>query len=147
MPAAMMQPSTSPLALDSKERLSSSMPKTIPASGVLNAAAMPAAAPASRRPCWYTTVERRPIAPMIEAPTWTVGPSRPIEAPQSSPSIITTTLPNATRSETSASRASGSSICRAAMTWGMPLPCELGKTLRVRNTARPKPSGVTTKAR
>ena len=49
MPAAMMQPMTSPLALASNDRLSSSMPKTMPARGVLKAAAIPAAAPASSR--------------------------------------------------------------------------------------------------
>ena len=38
------------LVRSSNERLISSMPKTIPASGVLNAAATPAAEPASMKP-------------------------------------------------------------------------------------------------
>ena len=98
----MMQPMTSPEALASNDRDSSSMPKTMPASGVLKAAAMPAAAPASSRFCWYTTGALRPMKPMIEAPTCTVGPSRPIEAPQSSPIIMTTILPKDVLSDTSA---------------------------------------------
>jgi hypothetical protein len=40
----MIEPMTSPLVRDSNDRISSSMPKTIPASGILKAAAMPAAA-------------------------------------------------------------------------------------------------------
>ena len=48
----MMQPITRPLDLASNERLSSSIPKTMPAKGVLKAAAIPAAAPASNRFCW-----------------------------------------------------------------------------------------------
>ena len=72
----------------------------------------------------------RPMKYMIEAPTCTVGPSRPIEAPQKRPSIITIILPELTRSETSALRLAGSSIWRAAITCGMPLPCEFGNTVR-----------------
>src|SRR6185312_15612084 len=60
---------TSPLVRLSKLRLSSSMPKTIPASGVLKAAATPAAAPTRISPgCWRG--DMRPIANMIEAPTF-----------------------------------------------------------------------------
>ena len=58
------------------------MPKTIPANGVLNAAATPAAAPARISPGWRRG-ENRPKANITDAPTWTVGPSRPAEAPQS----------------------------------------------------------------
>ncbi len=70
----------------------------------------------------------RPMANMIAAPTCTVGPSRPVEAPHNRPKLITTILPKATRSETSRARVAWSSIWSAAMACGMPLPCELGKT-------------------
>ena len=83
----------------------------------------------------------------MDAPTWTVGPSRPIEAPQSRPIIMTMILPNEVFSETSALRSLASSICRAAMTCGMPEPCEFGKTVRARKTQNAKPNGVTTSAR
>ncbi len=78
---------------------------------------------------------------MIEPPTWTVGPSRPVEAPHSRPAVITTILPSATRSDTSGARAAWSGSRSAAITCGMPLPCELGNTLMASNTARPNPSG------
>jgi hypothetical protein len=58
----------SPLVRASKARLISSIPNTIPASGVLNAAATPAAAPARIRPGWRRS-DIRPIANMMEAPT------------------------------------------------------------------------------
>ena len=69
-----------------------------------------------------------------------------MEAPQSRPTIMTMILPAATRSETSALRAAGSSIWRAAMTCGMPLPCEFGNTERATNTATKNPPGVTRSA-
>ncbi len=46
----MTAPMIRPLVRASKERLISSIPNTIPASGVLKAAATPAAAPARRKP-------------------------------------------------------------------------------------------------
>jgi hypothetical protein len=49
-PAAITVPMMSPLVRVSNERPISSMPKTMPASGVLKAAATPAAAPARMRP-------------------------------------------------------------------------------------------------
>jgi hypothetical protein len=91
------------LVRSSNERLISSMPKTIPASGVLNAAATPAAEPASMKPRWRCGASR-PSANMIEAPICTVGPWRPLEAPQSRPSVNTTILPKAMRIETSERR-------------------------------------------
>ena len=50
MPAMITALSTVPEVRDSKEWLSSSIANTTPASGVLNAAAIPAAPPASTRP-------------------------------------------------------------------------------------------------
>ncbi len=62
-----------PLVRISNERLISSIPNTMPASGVLKAAATPAAAPASRKPGWRNGAHW-PIVNMIEPPTCTVGP-------------------------------------------------------------------------
>ena len=92
-----------PLVLTSKDFASSSMPKTTPASGALKAAATPAEAPATMRPGWREG-DMRPVAYMSEAPTCTVGPSRPIEAPQRRPSAVRMILPMAILSETKAAR-------------------------------------------
>ena len=73
-------------------------------SGVLNAAATPALAPARISPGWCRG-ESRPTANMMEAPTWTVGPSRPIEAPHRSPIISQIVLPTAIFNETKRPRA------------------------------------------
>jgi hypothetical protein len=59
---------------------------------------------------------------MIEAPTCTLGPSRPVDAPMSRPVSVSTILPTAMRSETSFLRSSGSMSLRAAIACGMPLP-------------------------
>ena len=85
----------------------------------------------------------RPIANMMEAPTCTVGPSRPIEAPHNSPSRVRRILPTAMRMETSLPRAAWSLSWRAAMACGMPLPCEFWKYRLVINTDSMKPAGVT----
>ncbi len=76
----------------------------MPASGVLNAADTPAAAPARISP-GCRRGESRPTANMIDAPTCTVGPSRPMDAPHSRPSSSIAILPAARRSETSLARA------------------------------------------
>ena len=115
-----------PLVRDSNERLISSIPNTMPAKGVLKAAATPALAPARSRPGWRRG-DNLPIANMTDAPTCTVGPSRPIEAPLKSPISSRAILPAATRNETRRSRAASPCSCLAAITCGMPLPPELGK--------------------
>ena len=145
MPAAITAPITTPLVRASKERLISSMPNTMPASGVLNAADTPAAAPARISP-GCRRGEMRPAANMMLAPTCTVGPSRPMEAPHSSPASSSTTLPIATRNDTSAARAAPSGSCRAAIACGMPLPPELGKNRRETKLASTNPAGVTASA-
>jgi len=61
--------STSPFARDAYVRLISSIAKTIPASGVLNAAAIPAAEPASIGARACAMPPKRATASMIEAPT------------------------------------------------------------------------------
>ena len=131
MPAAITAAMARPLVRASKERPISSMPKTIPASGVLKAAATPAEAPARISP-GCRRGETRPIANINEAPTCTVGPSRPTEAPQSRPSTVNSTLPTAILTETSRLRAARSGNWRAAMAWGMPLPWLLAKKRRAR---------------
>ncbi len=146
MPAAITAPITTPLVRASKLRLISSMPNTMPASGVLNAADTPAAAPARISPGWRLG-EMRPAANMMLAPTCTVGPSRPIEAPHNRPASSRITLPIATRSETSAMRPAPSGSWRAAIACGMPLPPELGKNRRETKLASTKPAGVIASAR
>ena len=100
----MMLPMTSPLERSSKERLISSMPKITPASGVLNAAAMPAEAPARISP-GCRAGDSRPSANIIEAPTCTVGPSRPIEAPTSRPASVSPIFPTPMRKRHQLARA------------------------------------------
>ena len=53
---------------------------------------------------------------MIEAPTCTVGPSRPIEAPLRSPISVSKTLPKLTRNESTREIFARSVICSAAIT-------------------------------
>lgn len=115
----------------SKRRASSSIAKTMPASGVLNAAAMPAAPPAMTRSGaritrWFGS--QRCASSMKIALIWTVGPSRPAENPANSARAPRNTLPTAMRIDSS--RLTGSCLRSArvaAMAWGMPLPCEPGK--------------------
>ena len=66
-PAAITAAMIRPLVRVSKARLISSMPNTMPASGVLKAAATPAAAPARIRPGWRRG-EKRPMANMMTRP-------------------------------------------------------------------------------
>lgn len=76
-------------------RPSSSMAKITPASGALNAAAKPPAAPAAiksfsciplnAKPCF---LHHAPHAPITVAPTCTDGPSRPMDAPNSIPKKV-----------------------------------------------------------
>ena len=77
MPATITAVSTVPRVRDSNEWPSSSMANTTPASGVLNAAATPAAPPAStsaRSSSSRGSRSTRPSACMMAAPTCTVGP-------------------------------------------------------------------------
>ncbi len=59
---------------------------------------------------------------MMAAPICTVGPSRPIDAPQASPISVSPILAIATRAESTRFWCSGS-MCSAAIACGMPLPC------------------------
>ncbi len=86
------------------------MAKTMPASGVLKAAATPAAPPARTRPSCLPPVQR-PTAWRIEAPTCTVGPSRPAEAPTRRASRVSAILPKPMRSESRLARAVSSESC------------------------------------
>jgi hypothetical protein len=71
--------------------------------------------------------EKRPAVNMTEAPICTVGPSRPVEAPNRSPSKVSTIFPIAMRFETRRSRSARLLSRLAAMHCGMPLPWALGK--------------------
>jgi hypothetical protein len=151
-PASTMTEMTSVLCETPRRRVSCSRPKTMPPSGVLNAAAMPAAAPATIRSCTSTPDlgERKRFAPaMMPAPTCTVGPSRPIDKPASNPPDTSTTLCSATRGEASQWRCSGvsesSSIART--TCGMPEPSAAGSKRRVQASTPTVSSGVQTSIR
>ena len=114
-PAKITAIRTRPLARCSKALLISSMAKTTPASGVLKAAAMPAAEPARISPRSSPMPPARAVNSMMAAPTCTVGPSRPMEAPQASPNSVRRILPKVSRSDSSLSRVLGSRKRRAAM--------------------------------
>ena len=131
MPAMITAVSTVPEVRVSNEWLSSSMAKTTPASGVLNAAATPPRRrPAPRRGAGpgAAGASARPSACMIAAPTCTVGPSRPIEAPQARPSSVSSTLPIADAQRQHRVDRLAVAQCSAAIICGMPLPCAPGKT-------------------
>src|SRR5215468_3206308 len=64
---------------------------------------------------------------MIEAPTCTVGPSRPTEAPHNRPNSVMIILPIAMRIETRLPRVAWFVRWRAAIACGMPLPWLFGK--------------------
>jgi hypothetical protein len=85
----------------SKAEASSSMAKATPASGVLKAAATPAAPPAMITPELTGTRRALWTATMIAALIWTVGPSRPTEPPASSMPSVPRNLAPAVRSERS----------------------------------------------
>ena len=122
------------------------MANTMPASGVLKAAAIPAAPPASttaRRVSTASSRTARPIACMIAAPTWMVGPSRPIEAPPARPTSVSAILPAAVRSDSSRLIAMSSERRSAAITCGTPLPRASGKKRRHRNSESASDAGET----
>ena len=130
MPAKITAVTTMPLVRCENERLISSIANTTPASGALNAAAIAAAPPARIRPRFMLSCgndENRLSEYISAAPTCTVGPSRPIEAPVSSPVSVSRTLPAATRSDNSSRRCAGDGSLSAAIVCGMPLPCALPK--------------------
>jgi hypothetical protein len=118
---------TSPLVRAWYVRPISSMAKTIPASGVLKAAATPAAEPARIRPLACAMPPHRASCSITDAPTWTVGPSRLMEAPHISPSRVSPILPITSFSESRRLRSSSSRECRAAIACGMPLKPRLSR--------------------
>ena len=77
---------------------------------------------------------------MTDAPTCTVGPSRPIEAPLTSPTKVSNIFPPSAAVTTDRARWASSVRWRAAMACGMPLPCAPGKTIRVTQAQRIKPN-------
>ncbi len=108
------------------------MAKATPASGVLNAAATPAAPPAMMTPAVTGTRSQRCTATISAALICTVGPSRPTDAPHNSMASVARNFAAAVRSETSAPSVVLSGLWLAAMTCGMPDPRAAGKVRRVR---------------
>jgi hypothetical protein len=78
---------------------------------------------------------------MIEAPIWTVGPSRPTDAPLASAASVKPSFPRAMRIESSRSHASRFEVERAAIVCGMPLPCVPRKTCCVGHETSARPKG------
>ena len=74
-----------------------------------------------RTPPRNGTRTRRCVNPMTAAASWTVGPSRPTEAPPSTAPIVSTALAATVRVEISVLVASFGLAC-AAITWGIPDP-------------------------
>jgi len=110
-------------------RESSSNANTTPASGALNAAAMPAAPPAASSACggMPRAPSQRRLCCSTPAAICTDGPSLPIDRPATKPSVASSSLATASRSETNQccpSRSSAGSC--AAMTCGMPDPDDMG---------------------
>ena len=128
----------------SKERLISSIAKTIPASGVLKAAAMPAAEPARISPRSCCRPRHRATWSMNAAPTCTVGPSRPTEAPQNRPMTVRMIFPSTIFTDSKRCRSALCASCRAAIACGMPLPWEPGKNSRAIQAQSTNPAGVRT---
>ncbi|MNT40243.1 hypothetical protein D3C72_1765460 [compost metagenome] len=130
------------------------MANTTPASGVLNAAASPPAAPAAIRALGWKPMRKRsfswhqrPHASMAAAPTCTDGPSRPTDAPASNASVVSNTFHIDCRNDTSAVCAGplGGSV-NAAITCGMPLPRACGAKRIVSQRSAARPNGSITKA-
>ena len=137
-----------PLLRDSILRDSSSMANTTPASGALNAAAMPAAPPATSS-AWAVMPERgsnhRRAWCITPAATCTDGPSRPMDRPARKPALASTILANDSHSETKRPRWFASSAgSRAVITCGMPEPAAPGAQRRVAHTTATVTTGIHT---
>ncbi len=145
-PATITAVSSTPLMRSSKAPAISSIANTTPASGVLKAAAMPAAAPASTR-CRLITgsvkPKRRPTESSRLAPTCTVGPSRPTEAPPPIASTVSPILASAMRTDSSPARQAPSVLESAALTCGMPEPRVAASLPCVTQASATKVIGVT----
>ncbi len=128
-PASTMAAMSSPLLRCSSRRESSSIANMTPASGALKVAAIPAAPPATSRPCELTPRWRgsHPRAcSMTPAAICTEGPSRPIASPASMLPAVNPILASETRSDTSRRRRRAPPVCSAAITCGMPDPAVPG---------------------
>ena len=106
---------------------------------------MPAPLPATMRSRleamrrWRLRLASRCIT---EAPTCTEGPSRPTEAPLSSPPRVRKTLASAMRSDSSWRRTCPSSDIDAAIACGIPLPSVPWKKRREIQASAAKPAGA-----
>ena len=125
-----MAATTRPLVRCSILRVSSSMANITPASGALNAAAIPAAPPATSSACGCTTLlagSQRRACSITPAAICTEGPSRPIGRPPSSPPAHRPILVMASLSDTSPWRSfSLTELWSAVITCGMPEPVAPG---------------------
>ena len=76
-----------------------------------------------------------------------MGPSRPLEAPQSCPRRVSATLPTMIRAEKMRARfGSPSARMKAVISSGMPLPAVPSKHVRVSSTVNVSPKGMTSHA-
>ena len=126
-----MAATSSPLLRSSGRRDSSSIANITPPSGVLKAAAMPAAPPATSRPCSLTEPrsgsQRRALC-STPAAICTDGPSRPSDRPPSRPVAVRKILPMLRRSDTNMLRwVWRTSVSIAAITCWMPDPAAPAK--------------------
>src|SRR5665213_749268 len=128
----------------------SSRAKVMPARGVLKAAAIPAALPATKKAL-------KSIAPKYlwdclanqlktDEAIWTVGPSLPIEAPPRMPTVVERTLKKAVFNDTNGlNRVSvfpGLDFSIALRTCGMPLPFASGANPTTNQVEATKRMGV-----
>ncbi len=144
MPPSTIAVMIRPLLRCSGERASSSMANTTPANGVLKAAAIPAAPPATNRPCTFMrrrSGTRRRACSMTPAAICTDGPSRPSDNPPSRPPVVRAIFARLRRRETNSPRVPGPESS-AAMTWGMPEPAAPGTNRRVSQTMPAASRGV-----
>ena len=145
-PAITMAPSIRPEERVSSRRDSSSMANTMPPSGVLKAAAMPAALPAtssSRALMPERGDRKRRAAYITPAAICTDGPCRPIDSPASSPPNTASALASEIFSDTSAEREGASSRgSSAASACGGPEPPAPGAKRIVAHTTSAVSAGV-----
>ena len=145
-PDSTMQTMTSALCAAWWRRESFSSANITPPSGVLKAAAMPAAAPATIR-SWPSMRaagdSQRRTDSITPAPICTVGPSRPADSPASIAPPSSAAFLMASGSETSARRRSGARLSSSAtITCGMPEPAAPGAKRRVSHTSSAVSTGV-----
>ena len=124
----------------SRSPISSSSVNVMAAIGALKAAAMPAAIPTDVMRRQFCGLSRAALAIRLLTPAqiWTVGPSRPSDAPEPIWKAQSTNLPMVSRRDTSPERSA-----KATFTWGMPEPAAAGtQYVSPRPTINPPTPGV-----